>query len=39
MRMKFFSVYLIVPATLGPGVYSASNGNDYQKQNNNVSVE
>jgi hypothetical protein len=26
-----FSIYLIVPAALGPGVYSASNGNEYQK--------
>jgi hypothetical protein len=26
------SVYLILPATLGPGVYSASNRNEYQKQ-------
>jgi hypothetical protein len=29
----------ILPAALGPGVYSASNINDYQKQNNNVSGE
>jgi hypothetical protein len=29
-----------VPAALGPGVYSASNRNDYQKhKNNNVSGE
>jgi hypothetical protein len=26
-----FSIYLILPATLGPGVYSASNRNKYQK--------
>jgi hypothetical protein len=33
-------VYLILPAALGPGVYSASNGNEYQKhKNNNVSGE
>jgi hypothetical protein len=33
-----FSVYLILPAALGPGVYSASNINEYQKRkNNNVS--
>jgi hypothetical protein len=33
----FFSVYLILPAAaLGPGVYSASNGNGYQKQKNNL---
>jgi hypothetical protein len=27
-----FSIYLILQATLGPGVYSASNRNEYQKQ-------
>jgi hypothetical protein len=34
-------IYLsILPAALGPGVYSASNRNEYQKQkNNNVSGE
>jgi hypothetical protein len=31
------STYLILPAALGPGVYSASNINEYQKQKNNVS--
>jgi hypothetical protein len=31
-----FSMYLILPAALGPGVYSASNRNEYQKQKNNV---
>jgi hypothetical protein len=30
------SVYLILPAALGPGVYSASNRNEHQKQANNV---
>jgi hypothetical protein len=35
----FFSIYLILPATLGPGVYSASNGNEYQTQKNNISRE
>jgi hypothetical protein len=30
-----FSIYLILPAALGPGVYSASNRNEYQKQKNN----
>jgi hypothetical protein len=30
---------LILPAALGPGVYSASNRNEYQKQKNNVSGE
>jgi hypothetical protein len=34
--MKTFSIYLILPAALGPGVYSASNRNEYQKQKNNV---
>jgi hypothetical protein len=32
----FFSISLILPAALGPGVYSASNRNEYQKQRNNV---
>jgi hypothetical protein len=27
-----FSIYLILPAALGPGVYSAFNKNEYQKQ-------
>jgi hypothetical protein len=30
----FFSMYLILPASLGPGAGSASNGNEYQKQKN-----
>jgi hypothetical protein len=30
----FFSIPLILVAALGPGVYSASNGNEYQKQKN-----
>jgi hypothetical protein len=34
-----FSIYLILPAALGPGAYSASNMNEYQKQKNNVSGE
>jgi hypothetical protein len=34
-----FSIHLILPAALGPGVYSASNRNQYQKQENNVSGE
>jgi hypothetical protein len=34
-----FSIYLIIPATLGPEVYSASNRNEFQKQKNNVSGE
>jgi hypothetical protein len=36
---EFFSVYLILPATLVPGVYSVSNRNEYQKQKINVSGE
>jgi hypothetical protein len=35
----FFSVYLILPATLGPGIYSVSNRNYYQKHTNNLSGE
>jgi hypothetical protein len=27
----FFSIDLILPAALGPGVYSASNKNEYQE--------
>jgi hypothetical protein len=34
-----FSSYLILPAALGPGVYSAFNRNEYQKQKNYVSGE
>jgi hypothetical protein len=37
--IEFFSIYLILPATLGPGVYLASNRNEYQKQKNYVSGE
>jgi hypothetical protein len=35
---EFISIYLILPAALGPWVYSASNirVNEYQKQKNNV---
>jgi hypothetical protein len=36
---EFFSIYLILPAALGPGVHSASNRNEYQKERNNVSGE
>jgi hypothetical protein len=32
-------MYLILIAALDPGVYSASNTNEYQKQKNNVSGE
>jgi hypothetical protein len=29
----FFSIDVILPATLGPGVYSASTRNEYQELN------
>jgi hypothetical protein len=29
---EFFSIYVIHPAGSGPGVHSASNRNEYQKQ-------
>jgi hypothetical protein len=32
-----YSIYLILPAAIGPGVYSASIRNEYQEQKNNVS--
>jgi hypothetical protein len=35
----FLSIYLILLAALGPGIYSASNRNEYQKHKNNVSGE
>jgi hypothetical protein len=35
--MNFSSIYLILPAALGPGVYETSKRNEYQKQKNNVS--
>jgi hypothetical protein len=35
----FSLIYLILPASLGPGVHSASNRNEHQKQKNNVSGE
>jgi hypothetical protein len=31
---ELFPIYLILPAALGPGFYSASNRNEYQKQKN-----
>jgi hypothetical protein len=34
-----FSISVILQAALGPGVYSASNRNEYQKQKSNVSGE
>jgi hypothetical protein len=36
---NFETLYLILLATLGPGVYSACNRNEYQKQKNSVSGE
>jgi hypothetical protein len=36
---EFLKNYLILPAALGPGVYSASNKNEYQKGKNTVSGE
>jgi hypothetical protein len=38
-RSVVSSIYLILPATLAPGVYLASNRNEYKKQKNNVSEE
>jgi hypothetical protein len=37
--IKLFSIYLIIPAALDSGVYSASNRNEYQKRKNNISGE
>jgi hypothetical protein len=37
MMNEFFTIYLILPTVLGPGVYSASNRNEYKKQKNNIS--
>jgi hypothetical protein len=34
---ELLSIYLILPAALSPGVYSASKRNEYRKQRNNVS--
>jgi hypothetical protein len=36
---QLFSIYLILPVALSPGVYSASNRNEYQKHKNNVTWE
>jgi hypothetical protein len=36
---EFFSIYLILPVALGPGVYSAFNRDEYQKQKVIVSRE
>jgi hypothetical protein len=37
--IELFSIYPILVAALGPGVHSASNRNEYQKQENNISGE
>jgi hypothetical protein len=39
IKIWFLSSYLILSVALGPGVYSASNRNEYQKYKNNVSGE
>jgi hypothetical protein len=36
---EIFSIYLILPAALVPGVFSAFNRNEYQEQKNYVSEE
>jgi hypothetical protein len=36
---KYVSIYLILPAALGPGVHSASNRIEYRNQKNNVCGE
>jgi hypothetical protein len=38
-ELFFFSIHLILPASLGPGVHSVCTRNEYQKQKNNVSRE
>jgi hypothetical protein len=37
--IELFSIYLKFPAALGPGVYSTTNKNEYQKQGNKVAGE
>jgi hypothetical protein len=37
MRSINVSIYLILSTALGPGVYSASNRNEYHRRKNNVS--
>jgi hypothetical protein len=39
LHFQEISIYLIFPATLGPGLHSSSNRNEYQKQKNNVAGE
>jgi hypothetical protein len=38
-RCCIFSIYLILTAALGPGVYSVSKRNEYQKQKTHFSRE
>jgi hypothetical protein len=35
----FFSIYLILLVALGPGVYTASNRNEYRSRKKNASGE
>jgi hypothetical protein len=37
--IEFFQIHLILSAALGPGVRSATNGNEYQKEKNKDSGE
>jgi hypothetical protein len=37
--IELFSIYLIIPATLGLGVHSDSNSNEYQKQKSTITGE
>jgi hypothetical protein len=36
-REWIFTIYLILPAAIGRGVYSTSDRNEYQNRENNVS--
>jgi hypothetical protein len=36
---EYVSIYLILLVALGPGIYSASDRSEYQKQKNNISRE
>jgi hypothetical protein len=36
---RIFSIYLLLPSALGPGLHSASNRNEYPEQKSNVSGE
>jgi hypothetical protein len=39
VEVNYVSIYPILPSALGPGVHSACNKNEYQKQENIVSGE